>query len=89
MGMDIGYAAGTTDSGQWLTVWGSAHRDDLIYPTQAEAEARADVLRAGSVPAQAARVIVCKVENLSGIYVRILGVVGQAAPEPCDAAGRT
>lgn len=68
----IGYAAGSTDSGEWLTVWGSAYRSDLVYPTLEQAEERAAEIRA-KAPSQAERIIVRKVEALGGIYFRIIG----------------
>lgn len=75
--LDEGYAAGSTDGGQWLTVWGSFHRSDLVFATREEAEVRALDLRGRSVPDAAATVIVCRVRREDGFY-RIL-------PEPAAA----
>lgn len=40
-----GYAAGSTDEGQWLTVWGSAYKNEVVFGTAEAAEVRADWLR--------------------------------------------
>jgi hypothetical protein len=73
MPQKVGYAAGSTDGGEWLTVWGSAYRSDLVYATRDEAEQRAAELRANTVATQRDRVIVRKVQPLGGIYFKIIG----------------
>lgn len=68
----IGWAVGTTDGGEWLTIIGSAYESRLVFPTQAGAESRAAVLRERFVDTQRHRVIVAYVERLGGLYNRIL-----------------
>lgn len=81
----IGYAAGSTDGGEWLTIWGSAYRSDLVYATREEADVRAAELRTGSAATMHDRIIVARVERLGGLYNRILADEQPAEPAPAAA----
>lgn len=72
--IDEGWAAGTTDGGEWLTVHGSYYgprSPGRIYATREAAQQRAAEIRSRSVPSEAARVTVAYVRG-SGSAFRIL-----------------
>lgn len=50
-----GYSAGTTDSGEWLTILGSYHAAPVLYATMAEARA---AIPANLHPSLAERMVV-------------------------------
>lgn len=51
----LGYSAGTTDSGEWLTILGSHHAAPTLYATEAEAR---DAIPADLGPWLADRMVV-------------------------------
>jgi hypothetical protein len=66
-----GYAAGSGE-GEWLTVWGSAYDDRLVFATAPEAEARALFLRAHTVEKYQDSIVVRRVRRTDLGWYRIV-----------------
>lgn len=66
-----GWAAGSTDEGAWLTVWGSAYCSELVFETEEAAEVRAEWLRKRAHESTRDSVVVRRVTG-SGSAFRIL-----------------
>jgi hypothetical protein len=60
-----GYAAGSTDEGRWLTVWGSAYKNEVIFATAEAAEVRAKWLRSRAHESTRDSVVVRPVSRFS------------------------
>jgi hypothetical protein len=58
-----GWAAGSTDEGRWLTVWGSAYANELVFETEDAAEVRAGWLRDRAHESIRSSVVVRRVER--------------------------
>lgn len=69
---DTGWAVGTTDGGEWLTIIGSAYESRLVFPTHEAAAARREALLPRWIEHDRHRIIVARVERLGGGYNRIL-----------------
>jgi hypothetical protein len=58
-----GWAAGSTDEGVWLTVWGSAYANELVFETEEAAAVRAEWLRGRAHESTRGSVVVRRVSR--------------------------
>jgi hypothetical protein len=74
--LTVGYAAGCRipAGSDWLTVWGSAFEDRVVFPTAEAAKVRAEaIIDTVSAPAQEQYpTVVAKVHRVGGTYFKIV-----------------